>query len=111
MLMTISILHLVLLRTKMDNVRFYSEVTIKKIFIFFLIASFFGLILLSFFTVTIVAQFLYIGIIMVINVQENLVLTGNVFSAVSAFPWFIELVKKYDLKVTVIRHTNTGIRS
>jgi hypothetical protein len=47
---------------------------------------------------------------MVINVQENLVLTGNVFSAVSAFPWFIELVKKYDLKVTIIRHTSTGRR-
>jgi hypothetical protein len=32
------------------------------------------------------------------------VLTGkNVFSAVSAFPWFIELVKKYDLKVTLRR--------
>jgi hypothetical protein len=34
------------------------------------------------------------------------VLTGNVFSAVSAFPWFIELVKKYDLKVTLRKIAN-----
>ena len=30
----------------------------------------------------------------------------DVFSAVSAFPWFIELVKKYDLKVTLQRMAN-----
>jgi hypothetical protein len=35
--------------------------------------------------------------------KPKVLLQENVFSAVSAFPWFIELVKKYDLKVTLRR--------
>jgi hypothetical protein len=51
----------------MDNIRFYPEVNNKKICISFLIAILI-LILLSYFAVIIVAQFVYMGIIMFINV-------------------------------------------